>query len=45
MEGRSEGYAEGDFSWILEDNTLMNRAAEGLGAKLYKKYTVYEASV
>ncbi len=45
MEGRSKGYAEGEFSWILEDNTLMNRAAEGLGAKLYKKYTVYEAPV
>lgn len=42
--GKNKGYAFGEFSWILEDNVLMNRAAEGLGAKLYKKYAIYEKS-
>jgi len=40
--GTNRGYALGEFSWILEDNVLMNRAIEGLGAKLYKKYAIYE---
>ncbi len=40
--GKKKGYEEAEFSWILEDNVLMNRALEGLGARLYKKYRVYE---
>lgn len=40
--GIKKGYELGEFSWILEDNLLMNRALEGLGAKLYKKYAIYE---
>jgi len=40
--GKKRGYAVGEFSWILEDNLLMNRALEGLGSKLYKKYSIYE---
>lgn len=40
--GKKKGYALAEFSWILEDNVLMNRALEGLGAKLYKKYAIYE---
>lgn len=40
-----KGYSIGEFSWILEDNVLMNRALEGLGAKLYKKYAIYEKAI
>jgi GNAT superfamily N-acetyltransferase len=40
--GKEKGYSLAEFSWILEDNVLMNRALEGLGAKLYKKYSIYE---
>lgn len=40
--GVEKGYSIGEFSWILEDNVLMNRAIEGLGASLYKKYAIYE---
>jgi hypothetical protein len=40
--GIEKGYSVGEFSWILEDNVLMNRAIEGMGAKLYKKYAIYE---
>lgn len=43
--GKKKGYSLGEFSWILEDNVLMNRALEGLGAKLYKKYAIYEKRI
>ncbi|MFQ5707709.1 MAG: N-acetyltransferase [bacterium] len=43
--GKKKGYALAEFSWILEDNVLMNRALQGLGAKLYKKYVIYEKSL
>jgi len=36
------GYTTGEMSWILENNTLMNRSAELLGGKLYKTYRIYE---
>jgi hypothetical protein len=31
-----------EFSWILEDNIPVQRLAEMIGARLYKKYRVYE---
>lgn len=40
--GVAKGYRWAELSWILEDNTLMNRAAEAFGAELYKKYRIYE---
>ncbi|MFQ5751715.1 MAG: hypothetical protein ACE5HI_06940 [bacterium] len=43
--GIEKGYSLGEFSWILEDNTLMNRALVALGAKLYKKYTIFETAI
>jgi hypothetical protein len=37
------GYdGECEMSWILEDNTLMNRSAELMGVKRYKTYRIYE---
>jgi len=37
------GYdGECEMSWILEDNTLMNRSAELMGARRYKTYRIYE---
>ncbi|MBU0951723.1 MAG: hypothetical protein KKH91_02680 [Elusimicrobia bacterium] len=39
------GYPQGEFSWILEDNIMMCRAAEMLGGKVYKKYRVYETTL
>ncbi|MFC1485357.1 hypothetical protein ACFL5N_02780 [bacterium] len=32
-----------EFSWILEDNILTQRASEMMGAKLYRKYRVYKS--
>ena len=45
MRGINKGYSSGEFSWILEDNVLMNRALEGIGAKVYKKYAMYEKNI
>jgi GNAT superfamily N-acetyltransferase len=39
---RRLGYKDCEMSWILEDNVLMNRSLEALGAKRYKTYRIYE---
>jgi hypothetical protein len=44
-EGVKKGYTWGELSWILEDNVLMNRAAELMNARLYKKYRIYEGEI
>ncbi len=36
------GYHDCEMSWILEDNVLMNRSLELMGAKRYKTYRIYE---
>ena len=36
------GYGDCEMSWILEDNLLMNRSLEAMGAKPYKTYRIYE---
>ncbi|MFQ6092627.1 MAG: GNAT family N-acetyltransferase [bacterium] len=43
--GVPKGYVWGEMSWVLEDNTLMRRALERMGAKIYKKYRIYEMAV
>ena len=43
--GVKRGYTWAETSWILEDNILMNRALELLGAKLYKKYRIFEIKI
>ena len=39
------GYVDGEVSWTLEDNVLINRAIELMGAKRYKTYRMYEGAV
>jgi GNAT superfamily N-acetyltransferase len=39
---RKLGYGDCEMSWILEDNVLMNRSLEVMGAKRYKVYRIYE---
>jgi GNAT superfamily N-acetyltransferase len=41
IEGMKKGYNFGEIGWILETNTMMNRAAEMMGAKRYKTYRMY----
>ncbi|MEW5799644.1 MAG: hypothetical protein AB1728_11630 [Bacteroidota bacterium] len=36
------GYQYGEASWVLEDNVMMNRAAEAMSGKVYKKYRIYQ---
>jgi hypothetical protein len=40
--GFAKGIFRGELSWILEDNLMMNRIMETLGAWVYKKYRIYE---
>ncbi|HEX2097173.1 MAG TPA: GNAT family N-acetyltransferase [Solirubrobacterales bacterium] len=37
-----EGIPAGETGWILETNGPMNRAMEGMGGKVVKRYRVYE---
>ena len=39
---RRLGYEYSEMSWVLEDNVLMNRSLEALGARRYKTYRIYE---
>jgi GNAT superfamily N-acetyltransferase len=39
---RRLGFGDCEMSWILEDNVLMNRSLEVMGAKRYKTYRIYE---
>lgn len=39
---RKLGFGETEMSWILEDNVLMNRSLEVMGAKRYKTYRIYD---
>jgi hypothetical protein len=43
--GEKKGYSWAEMSWVLEDNYLMNRASEILGARVYKKYRIYEMRI
>ncbi len=40
--GVQAGYNWAEFSWVLEDNTLMNEAALAIGAHPYKKWRIWE---
>jgi GNAT superfamily N-acetyltransferase len=39
------GIVGGEMGWILETNKPMNRAMEGMGGKVVKKYRLYERSL
>jgi hypothetical protein len=43
--GRKLGIREGELGWTLEDNGRVNAGIEMMGAKLYKKYRVYEKTL
>src|SRR4029453_3758531 len=36
------GYRYGEASWILEDNVMMNRAAEAMRGHKYKTHRIYQ---
>ena len=39
------GFIDCEFSWILGNNTLMNRSAKVLGANLYKRYGLFDKAL
>jgi hypothetical protein len=40
--GPAAGYPTGEMSWVLENNVMMNRAAELIGGRRTKTYRIYE---
>lgn len=40
--GPKEGFVACELSWILEDNTVMNRIATRLGGDPYRTYRIYQ---
>ena len=40
--GAKRGYVGGELSWTLEDNAMINRGIERMGAKKYKTYRIYQ---
>ncbi len=45
VRAKKLGYQYGEASWILEDNVMMNRAAEAMQGKIYKKYRIYQTDI
>ena len=43
--GTKKGYMEGEFSWVLEDNKLMNDALQKMGARCAKIYRIFEKKI
>jgi GNAT superfamily N-acetyltransferase len=41
----SRGYLKGEMSWILEENMLMRRPLERMGAHVTKVYRIYEKAL
>jgi ribosomal protein S18 acetylase RimI-like enzyme len=39
------GWEYGDLSWTLEDNKLINNVILAVGAKVYKKFRIYEKAL
>jgi GNAT superfamily N-acetyltransferase len=43
--GTAAGFNAGEFSWTLENNPLITRGMKLLGAKIYKRYRIYERAL
>jgi GNAT superfamily N-acetyltransferase len=44
-EVKKRGFKKVEFSWILEDNLQVQRLVELTGARLYKKFRIYEKRI
>jgi GNAT superfamily N-acetyltransferase len=44
-EGLKRGIRTAELSWILENNDLMNRPIQRMGAKVYKTYRMYDREI
>jgi hypothetical protein len=43
--GLKEGYEWAELGWTLEDNRLINASIQGMGAKIYKRYRIFEKAI
>jgi hypothetical protein len=43
--GRKLGIREGELGWTLEDNGRVNAGIQLMGAKIYKRYRVYDKNL
>ena len=43
--GPAAGFPTGEMSWVLENNVMMNRAADLIGGRRTKTYRIYEMTV
>jgi hypothetical protein len=43
--GMEKGYRWGELSWTREDDGPINVGIKAMGARLYKKYRVYEKTI
>jgi GNAT superfamily N-acetyltransferase len=39
------GYTGAELGWTLEDNEMINRTVQSVGAKRYKRFRIYERSI
>lgn len=43
--GLKQGYEWAELGWTLEDNRLINTAIQSMGAKIYKRYRLFEKPI
>ena len=43
--GVAKGFRRGEFSWVLEDNHSMRNTLEKMGARVYKRYRIYDGKL
>ena len=43
--GNSQGIDRGEFSWVLAENARMRKPLERMGARVYKRYNLYDVSL
>jgi GNAT superfamily N-acetyltransferase len=43
--GLKKGIHRGEASWMLENNTMINRAIENIRGRVYRKYRLYEKAI
>jgi hypothetical protein len=43
--GLKQGYEWAELGWTLEDNRLINAAIQSMGAKIYKRYRLFEKPI
>ena len=39
------GRSEGEASWILEDNEMMNKGLQNLNGEPYKRYRIFQRAI